>query len=190
MKMLRDALVLFVLLTLLTGGLYPLAVWGAGRVLFPREADGSLIVRDGLVVGCELVGRPFSAPGDFWPRPSAAPHGAYDASLSAGSNWGPTNPALADAVKARVAALQAADPSDTRPIPVDLVTASGSGLDPHISPEAALFQVPRIAKARNLPEDRVRQLVVDNTEGRLFGLLGEPRVNVLQLNLALDQLKA
>ena len=189
MKTLRDALVLFVLLSLLTGGLYPLAVWGAGRVLFPREADGSLIVRGGRVVGCELVGRPFSAPGDFWPRPSAAPRGAYDASLSSGSNLGPTNPALADAVQARVAALRAADPTDTRPIPVDLVTASGSGLDPHISPAAADYQVARVAKARGLDVAKVKALVAEHTEDRQLGFLGEPRVNVLKLNLALDALR-
>jgi len=190
MKTLRDALVLFVLLTVLTGGLYPLAVWGASRVLFPREADGSLVVRHGLVVGCELVGRPFDAPGDFWSRPSAAPRGAYDASLSSGSNWGPTNPALAEAVKGRVAALQAADPSDTRPIPVDLVTASGSGLDPDISPAAAERQVPRVARARGLPEKAVRELVARHVQEPLLAIFGGARVNVLQLNLALDDLAA
>jgi len=190
MKMLRDALVLFLLLTLLTGGLYPLAVWGAGRVLFPREADGSLVVREGRIVGCELVGRPFTAPGDFWPRPSAASRGAYDASLSSGSNWGPTNPALADAVKARIAALQAADPADRRPIPVDLVTASGSGLDPDISPAAAERQVPRVARARRLPEKAVRELVASHVQEPWLTIFGGARVNVLRLNLALDDLAA
>ena len=188
--MLRDALVLFALLTLLTGGLYPLAVLGAGRVLFPHEATGSLLERDGRVVGCELVGRPFTAPGDFWPRPSAAPRGAYEASLSSGSNLGPTNPALADAVKARVAALQAADPTDTRPIPVDLVTASGSGLDPDISPAAAERQVPRVARARGLPERQVRDLVARSVQEPFLAIFGGARVNVLRLNLALDDLAA
>jgi len=179
-----------VLLTLLTGVLYPLAIWGAGRVFFPHEAGGSLVVRDGRVVGSELVGRPFTAPGDFWPRPSATPKGPYDASLSGGSNLGPTNPALADAVRARVAALQAADPDDTRPIPVDLVTASGSGLDPDISPGAAERQVPRVARARGLPEATVRELVASHVQEPLLGIFGGARVNVLRLNLALDDLSA
>ncbi len=188
MRTVRDALVLFVLLTLLTGGLYPLVVWGAGRALFPREAEGSLVVRDGRIVGSELVGRPFTAPGDFWPRPSAAPRGAFDASVSGGSNWGPTNPALAEAVRARVAALLAADPADTRPIPVDLVTASGSGLDPDISPAAAERQVPRVARARGLPEPAVRELVGRHVQEPWLTIFGGARVNVLQLNLALDDL--
>jgi potassium-transporting ATPase KdpC subunit len=188
MKTLREALVLFLLLTLLTGVLYPLAIWGAGGLLFPHEADGSLVVRDGRVLGSELIGRPFTAPGDFWPRPSATAKVPYDASLSSGSNLGPTNPALADAVKARVAALQAADPTDTRPIPVDLVTASGSGLDPDISPAAAERQVPRVARARGLPEERVRELVARHVQEPLLGVFGGARVNVLRLNLALDEL--
>lgn len=190
MKTLREALVLFLLLTLLTGGLYPLAVLGAGRLLFPHEARGSLLVRDGRVVGSELVGRPFTAPGDFWPRPSLAPRGPCDASLSGGGNHGPTNPVLAQAVRARVAALQAADPSDTRPIPVDLVTASGSGLDPHVSPAAAERQVPRVARARGLPEDELRALVQRHVEPPLLGVFGGARVNVLRLNLALDEFAA
>jgi K+-transporting ATPase ATPase C chain len=190
MRTLREALSLFLLLTLLTGVLYPLAVWGASLALFPHEADGSLVVRDGHVLGSELIGRPFTAPGDFWPRPSATAKSPYDASLSTGSNLGPTNPALADAVKARVAALQAADPSDTRPIPVDLVTASGSGLDPDISPAAAERQVPRVARARGLPEERVRELVARHEQEPLLGVFGGARVNVLRLNLALDELTA
>lgn len=188
MKTLREALVLFVVLSVLTGGLYPLLVTGAARLLFPREADGSLVVRDGQVVGSELVGRAFDAPGDFWPRPSATGPAPYNAAMSSGSNLGPTNPALAQAVKDRVAALQAADPSDTRPIPVDLVTASGSGLDPDISPAAAERQVPRVARARGLPEQAVRELVARQVQEPFLGVFGGARVNVLRLNLALDDL--
>jgi K+-transporting ATPase ATPase C chain len=190
MRTLRDALALFVLLSLLTGGLYPLLIFGLGQALFAHEAGGSLLVRDGRTLGCELVGRSFTEPGDFWPRPSAAPRGAYDASLSSGSNWGPTNPALASAVAARVEALRAADPADDRPIPVDLVTASGSGLDPHISPAAAERQVPRVARARGLPETALRELVARHVREPLAGLFGGARVNVLELNFALDQLAA
>ena len=181
----RPALVLLGAFTLLTGVAYPAAVTGVARVLFPRQATGSLI-RDGEKIrGSALIGQPFSGAGYFWGRPSATSP-AYNAAASSGSNLGPTNPALGQAVSERVAALRAADPSNTAPIPVDLVTASGSGLDPHISPAAAAWQVARVARARGLPEDRLQQLVAAHTEGRAFGVLGEPRVNVLTLNLALD----
>ena len=185
----RPALVLLGAFTLLTGVAYPAVVTGAARVLFPRQAAGSLI-RDGEKIrGSALIGQPFSGAGYFWGRPSATSP-AYNAAASSGSNLGPTNPALGQAVSERVAALRAADPSNTAPIPVDLVTASGSGLDPHITPDGALFQVPRVAKARNMSEDRVRQLVQEHVEGRILGIFGEPRVNVLLLNLALDRLTA
>ena len=190
MKTLRDALLVFIVLSVLTGGLYPLAVTGAARLLFPREAEGSLVVRGGQVVGSELVGRAFDGPGDFWPRPSATGAAPYDATASSGSNLGPTNPALAQAVRERVAALQAADPQDTRPIPVDLVTASGSGLDPDISPAAAERQVPRVARARGLPEQDVRALLAAHVQEPFLGLFGGARVNVLRLDLALDDLAA
>jgi K+-transporting ATPase ATPase C chain len=190
MRILREALGLFVLLSLLTGGIYPLTIFGAGQLLFPHEANGSLIVREGHTLGCELIGRPFTAPGDFWPRPSAAARGAYDSSLSSGSNLGPVNPALAAAVRGRVAALRAADPADTRPVPVDLVTASGSGLDPDISPAAAERQVPRVARARGVSESALRELVARHRREPLLGLFGGARVNVLELNLALDDLVA
>jgi potassium-transporting ATPase KdpC subunit len=190
MKTLRDAFLILLLLTLITGGVYPLLVTLAAQALFPHAAGGSLIVREGRVLGSELIGRPFDAPGDFWPRPSAAPRGPYAASLSGGSNLGPTNAALAEAVRARAAALRAADPADQRPIPVDLVTASGSGLDPHISPASAERQVPRVARARGLAQEGVRELVARHTQGRWLGVFGDPGVNVLQLNLALDALGA
>lgn len=182
---LRPALVLLGAFTFLTGVAYPAAVTAGARVLFPREAEGSLI-RDGATIrGSALIGQSFSSAGYFWGRPSATSP-AYNAAASSGSNLGPTNPALAQAVADRVAALLAADPANTGPVPVDLVTASGSGLDPHITPAAAAYQVARVARARSLPEAQVLQLVSAHTEGRTFGVLGEPRVNVLQLNLALD----
>ena len=195
----RPAIVVLVALTLITGLVYPLAMTGIAGVLFPKQAQGSLIERDGTVVGSALIGQPFTSDKYFHGRPSAttAPDpndstktvpAPYNAANSGGSNLGPSNKALIDRVQGDIDALKKENPN--MPVPADLVTTSASGLDPHISPDAALFQVPRIAKARNLPENRVRQLVVDNTEGRLFGLLGEPRVNVLLLNLALDQLKA
>ncbi len=183
---LRPALMMLLILTVLTGLMYPLAVTGLAQLLFPNQANGSLIVRDGKVIGSQLIGQYFDEPKYFWGRPSATAPFPYNAAASGGSNLGPTNPALIEAVKARVAALREADVGNHKPIPVDLVTASGSGLDPHISPAAALFQVRRIARARGLEESIVENLVIQYTEGRQFAFLGEPSVNVLKLNLALD----
>ena len=182
----RPALVSFVVLTALTGIAYPLAITGIAQVLFPDQAAGSLVVRDGKPVGSSLIGQNFHDPKYVWGRPSATGPMPYNASNSSGSNQGPLNPALTDAVKSRIEALRAADPGNTVPVPVDLVTASGSGLDPHISVAAAQFQAARVAKARNLPLAQVQQLIDKHSEGRIVGFLGEPRVNVLQLNLALD----
>jgi len=183
---LRPALVILVALTFVTGVAYPLLVTGVAQAVFPSQAQGSLITKDGKLVGSALIGQSFDDPKYFWGRPSATSPFPYNAASSSGSNLSPTNPDLVKAVQARVEALRAADPSNTAPVPVDLVTASGSGLDPHISPAAALYQVSRVAKARKLDPERVRQLVAQHTEGRWLGLLGEPRVNVLALNLALD----
>jgi len=188
LKELRPTLVVFVALTLITGVAYPLAVSGIAAALFPSAAQGSLIERDGQVIGSRLIGQPFDSAKYFWSRPSATSP-AYNAGASGGSNLGPTNPALLDAVKSRVKAIQAAHPRQTGLVPVDLVTTSGSGLDPHISPAAAYYQVQRVAHARGLPEDKVRELVARHVEPRDLGLLGEPRVNVLLLNLALDNLQ-
>jgi K+-transporting ATPase ATPase C chain len=185
---LRPALVLLLAFTVLTGLAYPLALTGVAKLVFPRQAEGSLLVLDGRAVGSRLVGQPFSAPAYFWGRLSATAPVPYDASASTGSNLGPLNPALLEAARARLAALRAADPGATGPVPVDLVTASGSGLDPHVSPAAAEYQVARVAHVRGLAPGEVRALVRRHTEGRTFGLLGEPRVNVLELNLALDDL--
>jgi K+-transporting ATPase ATPase C chain len=187
--LLRPAIVLFLVLTVITGLIYPLVVAGVAQVLFPRQANGSLIVKNGQAIGSELIGQPFDDPKYFWGRPSATSPFPYNAAASSGSNLGPTNPALTDAVKARLDALKAADPANTQAVPVDLVTSSASGLDPHISPAAAAYQVTRVARARGLDESAVRQLVAQYTEGRDLGVLGEPRVNVLELNLALDALK-
>ena len=190
----RPALVMLLLFTIVTGGVYPIAMTALAQALFPDQANGSLIVRDGQPIGSALVGQAFDAPEYFWGRLSATatyPYNAFNAdnlTASSGSNWGPLNPALVDAAQARIDALRAADPANTALIPVDLVTASGSGLDPHISPAAALYQVARVAAARGLGQAEVRQLVSAHTQGRQWGFLGEPRVNVLELNLALDAL--
>lgn len=186
LKELRPAASIFVLLTLVTGIVYPLLVTGISQVTMPGKANGSLIVKEGKPVGSELIGQAFSDPKYFWGRPSATGPMPNNASNSSGSNLGPTNPALMDGVKARVQALRAADPGNLQPVPVDLVTASASGLDPHISPAAAGYQLARVARVRNLDPDTMRKLVAKHTEGRQFGVLGEPRVNVLELNLALD----
>jgi potassium-transporting ATPase KdpC subunit len=178
----RPAVVLLAAFTVLTGLLYPLAVTGLAQAIFPYQANGSLI----RTSGSALIGQPFDDPGYFWGRPSATVPFPYNAGASSGSNLGPSNPALVEAVQARVAKLHEADPGNTQPVPVDLVTASASGLDPHISVAAALYQAPRVARARGLDVAAVRQLVAQQTEGRQFGILGEPRVNVLKLNLALD----
>ena len=184
---LRPALVLFVLLGALTGLLYPLAVTGTAKAVFPAQAAGSLVMRDGKVVGSSLIGQGFSDPRHFWGRPSATAPTPYNAAASGGSNLGPLNPALVDAVKGRIEALRTVDPGNTAPVPVDLVTASASGLDPHISPAAALYQAGRVAQARKLDRARVEALVGKHTEHALFGFLGEERVNVLALNLDLDR---
>lgn len=187
--LIRPTLTMLIVLTVLTGLLYPLTVTGLAQLFFPDQANGSLIVREGKVVGSKLIGQYFDKPEYFWGRPSATAPFPYNAAASGGSNLGPTNPVLIDAVKARVAALRTADPGNDLPIPVDLVTASGSGLDPHISPAAALYQLKRVARARGLDENSVLTLVSKHIEGRQFDVLGAPRVNVLELNLALDVLK-
>lgn len=184
---LRPALGILITMTLLTGVVYPLTVTAVAQVIFPQQANGSLISADGAVVGSALLGQHFDDPAYFWGRPSATTPYPNNAASSAGSNLGPTSPELIGAVRDRIAALQSADPAQTAAIPVDLVTASGSGLDPHISVLGALYQVPRVSRARGVDEAIVRDLVQTYTEGRTFGLLGEPRVNVLRLNLALDE---
>jgi potassium-transporting ATPase KdpC subunit len=199
LREIRPAIVVLVILTAITGLAYPLAMTGIAQVLFPSQSQGSLVESDGKVVGSALIGQQFTEDKYFHGRPSAttAPDPKdptktvpvpYNAANSGGSNLGPSNKALVDRVQGDIDTLKKENPSAS--VPIDLVTTSASGLDPDISPEAALFQVPRIAKARNLPENRIRELVADNTKGRLFGFLGEPRVNVLMLNLALDQLAA
>ena len=189
MSILRPLLTLLGLFTALTGALYPALVTAAAQLLFPQRANGSLIIEDGKIVGSRLIGQPFSEPAHFWSRPSATGPVAYNAAASSGSNLGPLNPALAGAVAARVAALRAVGADDTRPVPVDLVTASASGLDPHITPAAARYQLERVARVRGLPTATVQQLVVQHTEPRTLGALGEARVNVLELNLALERLE-
>jgi K+-transporting ATPase ATPase C chain len=192
LSQLRPAFFMLLIFTVLTGVIYPLAVTGMAQILFPHQANGSIIMIGGRAYGSELIGQQFDAPKYFWGRLSATgtfPYNAFNAedlTASSGSNYGPINPALTVMVQARIAALKAADPDNTLPIPVDLVTASGSGLDPHISVAAALYQVHRVAQARGFSEDAVKALVNEYTEGRQFGFLGEPRVNVLMLNLALD----
>ena len=187
MNLIRPTIAFLLLLSLLFGAAYPLVTTYATQAVFPAEAEGSLLYdRSGKLVGSVLIGQNFTQPQYFWGRLSATTPGAYNAANSSGSNFGPNNPALLDAAKARIAALRSADPANTQPIPVDLATASGSGLDPHISLAAAEYQLPRVARARGVSEAQLRTLVGRYTEGRQFGLLGEPRVNVLALNLALD----
>ena len=188
-SMLRTATVLLALMTAITGIFYPLVITGVAQLLFPAQAAGSLMVTDGRINGSRLIGQSFSAPGYFWSRPSATGPTPYDATASGGSNLGPLNPALVGAVKARIATLRAADPDNTAPIPVDLVTASASGLDPDISVAAAQYQAARVARARGLRVDAVQALIAAHSQGRLLGVIGEPRVNVLELNLALNLLK-
>jgi potassium-transporting ATPase KdpC subunit len=185
--MLRPLLVLFVLLTALTGLVYPLVVTGIGKAVFPDQVSGTLLMRNGKVVGSSLIGQSFQEPKYFWGRLSATSPMPNNGSASGGSNFGPTNSALIDAVRGRIDALKAADPGNSLPIPVDLVTASGSGLDPHISPAAALYQVARVARERHMDAVRLRELVLDHVEGPQWWVFGEPRVNVLLLNLALDR---
>jgi len=196
LKQFRPAIVALVILTIITGIIYPLVVTGIAQVIFPYQANGSIITgADGKPLGSALIGQQFDDPKYFWGRLSATgpvPYTAFNADKltgSSGSNYGPLNPALKDAVTARIKALKDADPDTTAPVPVDLVTASGSGLDPHISPAAAAYQVHRVAQARGLDEAQVRELIAQHTEGRQLGFLGEPRVNVLELNLALDGLR-
>jgi K+-transporting ATPase ATPase C chain len=189
-KQLRPVFMVFLLLTVVTGIVYPLLVTGVAQLAFPEKANGSLIRREGGYAGSELIGQPFDDPKYFWGRLSATPDFPFNSASSSGSNLGPSNPALVEAVRARVEALQKADPGNQSSIPIDLVTSSGSGLDPHVSPAAARYQVPRVARARGLSEDQVRHLVEKFTELRQWGFLGEPTVNVLKLNLALDALRA
>ena len=188
LKEFKPALILLMALSILTGMIYPALVSGVAYVVFPKQASGSLLENEGKIVGSRLIGQNFADPGHFWGRPSATGPMPYNAAASSGSNQGPLNPALEAAVKGRIAALQANNPGQSAPIPVDLVTASASGLDPHISVAAALWQVPRIAGQRRLAETEITSLVTKHTEGRQWGLFGEPRVNVLALNLALDKL--
>jgi len=189
LRQLRIGIIFLVLFTVLTGIIYPLVVTGIAQTAFPHQANGSMITDNGTAVGSELIGQPFSDPRYFWGRLSATAPVPYNASASSGSNYGPSNPALQQEIQARIDALKAVDPANTQPIPVDLVTSSASGLDPDISVAAALYQVPRVARYRGLSEEQVRALVDRFTGGGEFGILGEPRVNVLKLNLALDELK-
>lgn len=184
----RPTLIILVALTVLTGVVYPLVVTGIAQLIFPAQAGGSLVMKGDKEVGSMLIGQPFDDPGYFWTRLSATGPFPFNSAASSGSNYGPLNDALRDAAQARVTALRQGQPNDTRPIPVDLITASGSGLDPHISPAAAYYQIPRVARTRDVSEQTLRTLVSDNIDGRQLGFLGEPRVNVLALNLALDRL--
>ncbi|MDE2365669.1 MAG: potassium-transporting ATPase subunit KdpC [Betaproteobacteria bacterium] len=184
----RPAIILFMGLTLITGGVYPLLTAAIGKALFPRQIEGTLIEKDGKLIGSVLIGQNFREPKYFWGRPSATIPFPNNASASSGSNLGPLNPALINAVKSRISALQQADPGNNPRVPIDLVTASASGLDPEISPAAARYQVNRVARARGLPPERISELITHHTEGRQLAVLGEPRVNVLKLNLALDAL--
>lgn len=186
-KQIRPTLVVLILFTLLTGVIYPLVVTGIAQIVFPEKANGSFIKRGGKIVGSELIGQPFSDPKYFWSRLSATSPYAYNAGSSSGSNYGPLNPALIDGVKKRVQDLRAADSTNTLLIPVDLVTSSASGLDPHISVAAALYQLPRVARVRGMSASQIRSLMNQFTEGRQLGFLGESRINVLELNLALDE---
>lgn len=188
-SVIRPAVVLFLIMTAITGIAYPLVITGITQVVFPDQAGGSLVHKDGKAIGSRLIGQSFSDPRHFWGRPSATAPQPYNAVASSGSNLGPLNPALTDAVKSRIEALRAADPQNTAPVPVDLVTASASGLDPDISVAAANYQAARVARARGLQPDAVRALIVSHTRGKLLGVIGEPRVNVLELNLALEALK-
>ena len=188
LSQLRPAVIMLALFTLLTGLLYPLAVTGMAQAVFPAQANGSILTAEGVAVGSTLIGQPFTDPAYFWSRPSATGPFPYNAAASSGSNLAPTNPALLDAVEERIAALRAADPESKLPVPIDLVTASASGLDPHISPAAAEYQVTRVAEARGLDVGQVAALVQEHTAERQIGFLGEPRVNVLELNMALDEL--
>jgi K+-transporting ATPase ATPase C chain len=186
-QQLRPVLMVFLLLTVVTGIVYPLLVTGVAQLAFPEKANGSLIRRAGGYAGSELIGQPFDDPKYFWGRLSATPDFPYNSASSSGSNLGPSNPALVEAVKARLEALQKADPENKSSVPIDLLTSSGSGLDPHITPAAAFYQASRVARARGIPEDQIRRLVEGFIEPRQWGFLGEPRVNVLRLNLALDR---
>jgi K+-transporting ATPase ATPase C chain len=190
LKQLRAAVVMLVALTVITGIIYPVVFTGISQLIFPYQANGSMIVKDGKVVGSALIGQPFDDPKYFWSRPSATAPFPYNAAASVGSNLGPTNAVLTQTVQARIDALRKADPGNTKPVPIDLVTASSSGLDPHISPAAAEYQVSRVARVRGMDEAAVRQLVAQYTTGRFLGLIGEPTVNVLELNMGLDQLQS
>ena len=189
-KSLRTSLISILLFTAITGLMYPLTVTGISQIIFPGRANGSMLVKEGKVVGSELIGQAFTSPKYFWSRPSATSPFAYNAGASSGSNYGPLNPALLEATGKRMKELKALDSLSTNPVPVDLATASGSGLDPHISIAAAVYQVPRVARSRHVSEQQIRSLLDQYTEGRQLGILGEPRVNVLKLNLALDEMNS
>jgi potassium-transporting ATPase KdpC subunit len=188
-KELKTAILTFLILTIITGIFYPLFITGVSKVFFRSQADGSLIYRNGKPIGSSLIGQSFDDPKYFWPRPSATSPASFNASSSSGSNLGPLNPALADAIKNRVKAYKAADPNNTNPVPIDLVTSSASGLDPHISLAGAFYQAPRVARLRNLPLDTVRTIILQHTNKRFLAVLGEPVVNILELNLSLDEYK-